>query len=101
MTRKLDEWKFKKNTTSAERRSYVQEGGRPRNPPRDGTSGVKVTPAKLERWKKSIAKEVTGGRTGSMNYRSMSTGKPSFTVKFLNIFNMLCRWIYTRNLELI
>jgi hypothetical protein len=91
MTRKLDEWRLKKNTTSAERKSYVQEIGRPGNPHPDGNSGVRVTPAKLDRWKKSLAKEGVGGGGGSMKYRIMSISMHNCTTRSVNITDLLYR----------
>jgi hypothetical protein len=79
MTRKLGEWKFKKNTTAVERRIYLQNGVRCANQPQDGTSSIKISSAKFERWKKAMAYEECG--TKIVETKNILTG--SFSLVYM------------------
>lgn len=54
MTRKLGDWGFRKNANSSERQAILQNLGPASNPGSFITGGVRITLAKLERWKKRM-----------------------------------------------
>ncbi|KAE9377599.1 TPR-like protein, partial [Stipitochalara longipes BDJ] len=57
LTRRLKEWNFRKNTKSTDRASLLHEAGPSSDEPVRTALGIKVTAAKIERWKRKMKKE--------------------------------------------
>jgi hypothetical protein len=73
ITRKLNKWKFRKNTRALERQSFLRKGFLSSEESDGTTIGIKVTNTKLERWKRNTTKGTVGTDTGS--YSCLTPGK--------------------------
>jgi hypothetical protein len=58
LTRRFSKWKFKKNVKGTERETILQVHGLAQARVQRTVSGVKITPAKRERWEKGLRKGV-------------------------------------------
>jgi hypothetical protein len=89
----LNEWRFRKNTRAAERQSFLLNKTLSFDESLGTTTGIKVTNAKIERWKRSSTKETAGG--GSEGISNLEPGKQSLR-RFHEIPNI---WAGTYNHE--
>jgi tetratricopeptide (TPR) repeat protein len=60
LTRKLNEWRFRKNTRAVERQYFLLNESLSFDESLGATTGIKVTNTKIERWKRGSTKEATG-----------------------------------------